>query len=282
MSRLPVVVTAAIVVIVVAGGLYLLSRRQPQEIIQDADTVVFESVSTLPRRPVGFVDSQRYWYRIQIGGGIGVKAPTEPFPASVFMHPACSATLIGEHVLLTAGHCMGSRTNAAVKLPDNQRSKGPCTVFQEGTSPDFSIDIALCRMETAISSINFETLASDAITVKVGDEVMLTGFGANKEFEETFLTGMTNVSTIDGSILVTKDKVFTTSGDSGGAVYRISTTDRHLIAVNSRVADPESFATLVVPLKATIVNWQQQSSTALKKHVFICGYDDHPSCKPKS
>lgn len=283
MSRTRFAILAAALALTVGGVLFILISHPPDDVIEDADddTVTFQSVSSLPKALLHSTDTSQHWFRIQVDGNQRLIKAGQDFPASVFMHPPCSATLIGEHVLLTAAHCLGSRRRAALKLADGQKTRGPCTIYQEGASPDFSVDIALCRMETAISNIVFESLPLPNDSVNVNDEVMLTGFGANKAFKEAFLTGMTKVSRIDGSILVTNDQTFTTNGDSGGAVYRIVNGDRRVIGVNSRVASPESFATFVIPVKSTILDWQKQASAALTKNVFICGYDDNPACRLK-
>jgi hypothetical protein len=186
----------------------------------------------------------------------GVTFPAYKLPAT-FVAPYpdrptefCTATLIGPSVILTAAHCLdvkgvgdifrirkisvrmsgGAAPIKAIScaLPKAYLSSGYAT-----TKPRNAHDYALCEMERVVP-VRAEVISLDANAAKVGDKLMMAGYGctyepqpggALKEVPSTsLLVGVNKRSgakwgwlTVEG--VAGTDAVSLCRGDSGGAIY---------------------------------------------------------------
>jgi hypothetical protein len=154
----------------------------------------------------------------------------------------CTATLVGDRVLLTAAHCVQGSLKIAIGT-GKDKNEGDCTA-----SPDFSSDTtadwALCKMQRSIAGAKAETINADLSAVESQNELLLTGFGcmvaSGPGNSGTFSIGpATVVSTPNGTnYIATFGAVAACYGDSGGPAFVGSDTSkpatRSLVSINSR------------------------------------------------
>jgi len=201
--------------------------------------------------------------------------PPDAFPASFWANARCSATLIGEEVLISAGHCFTTAPEVSIAV-GTQPYTGLCQTAQQ-IDRDASADFAICAMDTPVKIPQFETVDLSPTAVKVHDDFILTGFGGNttKTFGK-YLVGGTTVSAVQEGVVVTRDGAWTRPGDSGGAGFSV-TGHRRLVSVNARVEIDRktSYATLLSTVADLIKQWQ--SGQRPHKRVEICGLDPEAS-----
>lgn len=268
-------VSAVIVVAVLAvGGLLRpVSVPEPPVVPNTTNQLVFRPVRSGPIRLYEVIFDTSYWsgQHILINGQPKSLRAVARYPAAVDTWPVCSGTLIGEHVLLFAAHCLDKKDDTvSVETITRQTSQGRCTRIEDRDNAGaLTIDLALCNLADPINDTPFETLATDAQSVAVGDNVILTGYGVSGKLKGQFSEGRTRVARLHDGLMVTDNDVYTTPGDSGAAAYKQFNGKRVIIGVNRSVAGKVATATLIGPAKARILEWQ--SHQANTPH--ICGID---------
>jgi hypothetical protein len=174
----------------------------------------------------------------------GVPADITLWPASVYMSnedgAACSSTLIGDRVLLSASHCVKQGGVIEFTAGANKYS-ARCEQHPEYKG-NTTADWALCLIDRPVTGITFERLATMQ-GIRVGDKVRLTGYGCTRAGggggnDGIFRIGIAEVtSTPNGKNydVVTKGGAALCFGDSGGAAYvEFKDGSREVFGVNSR------------------------------------------------
>lgn len=209
----------------------------------------------------------------------GTPADPAEWPASVYASmsgAACSATVVGERVLLIASHCVGNGSTARFNVGANQYTS-TCTHH-----PDYrnnsTADWALCVVNRKVEGIPYEKVGSDASWCRAGAKVRLTGYGCirsgggggndgiyriGEATVQSCPTGARNFDT------VTRGGAALCYGDSGGPAF-LERADggREIFGVNSRGdISTTSYlsSTYVEPAKTWFASW------AAAKGVAICG-----------
>jgi len=215
----------------------------------------------------------------------GTPADIRDWPASVYARTsssACSSTIVGERVVLSAGHCMRNNGTISFSVGGNEYT-AVCTHHPEYRN-NSTADWALCLTDKSVTGITFENVSS-TVKVSKGMAVLLTGYGCTKPSgsggnDGVFRTGeavVTDMPYKSDYDVTTKGGAALCYGDSGGAAYIVEnisggTTDgsakREIFGVNSR-GDIRTYSYLPA-LGLTVM--QNFASSFMAKHgVHICG-----------
>lgn len=143
----------------------------------------------------------------------------------------CTATVVGERVVLTAAHCVDDNESGAIKLR-GQRYSVTCRRHPEYAS-DYTKDYALCITDRVVSGITYEVINTSIAYPQVGHPVVLLGYGCTENGhnqDENILYRSTQASVVrlpNGSprsqqnFVEIKGESAVCYGDSGGAAYII-------------------------------------------------------------
>jgi hypothetical protein len=218
------------------------------------------------------------------GGGVQPKvigaSPANPgsWPSTLtFRTPdgGCTATAVGERVVLTAAHCVsdgqvgvlpGAITVTCAHHPE----------YPERISADF----ALCLADKPLPFGPYERVDTDPARVAVGATATLLGYGCIREggIDRSFGTlyqGTAPIASVhvDDFYTVTRGGAAVCFGDSGGAAYLPPGSaggTRTLFAVNSR-GDISRWSWLSTTSHTRFVGWARTWSAG--HAAAICGLD---------
>ena len=174
----------------------------------------------------------------------GKPADPKDWPASVYASMSgarCSATVIGERVLLIAAHCVSNGGTASFSVgANNYTSKCTHSPYYKNNATS---DWALCVTNNKVTGIPYENVNQDEELFQVGDKLMLTGYGCIRAGggggnDGTYRIGEAVVrqkpSGTDNDI-VTNSGAALCFGDSGGPAFFINSENkRWVVSVNSR------------------------------------------------
>lgn len=151
----------------------------------------------------------------------------------------CTATLVGPQMVYTAAHCVG---RGGISYTVNGQSySAECRTAREYHSGNSTADYALCYSEKAVTGIEFETINMDSDYVKVGDKILLSGYGCQRwgsGIDGKYRIGESKAIRVpsgNNNDIVTQDGGTLCSGDSGGPAWKIVDGQREkMVSVNSR------------------------------------------------
>lgn len=144
---------------------------------------------------------------------------------SVSADGSCTSTLIGPNVLFTAAHCVGNGKNVTVTKA-SVTYEGTCThATQYATNT--TADYALCLMNKPVPAEKYERVNTDPSLLKIGNNLLLTGFGCTKTGggggnDGVYRMGEAPIQVLPAMAnndIVTVGKVALCYGDSGGPAY---------------------------------------------------------------
>lgn len=127
----------------------------------------------------------------------------------------CTATVVGPNVILTAGHCRSSRSQASFTY-GNTRFSGTCTRHPQYSQGRWmNNDFALCKFSPALALDTYGDLTPT--TLKVGDALTMQGYGAGSNGRLN--VGESVVYRVDTMDYTTRGRVTLGGGDSGGGLF---------------------------------------------------------------
>ncbi|PJI56065.1 hypothetical protein CTI14_00230 [Methylobacterium radiotolerans] len=163
---------------------------------------------------------------------------------------SCTATLVGERVVVTAAHCLPGGMASAIELAPGKTVRLTCQHHPDYEAATLSADLALCLTGEAIQpepAFGFERLDIDLSHLRTQSKLFLLGYGCRDvdRPDDPDRVGQLygGSATIDrlpfeaGGHIVTRGPhdVVICPGDSGGAAYRVSFTDG-----SPRIGDPRA------------------------------------------
>jgi hypothetical protein len=180
------------------------------------------------------------------GGRVADPAEWQASFYSLSADGACTSTLVGDRVLLTAAHCVADGAPVTLKRGD-VTYRGVCEHAPEyhgGGQYARTADYALCALDAPVIGVAPERLNPDPSLVRVGTQVLLTGFGCTTNqgtggndgiyrigdaHAVSVPSGANNDITVEGQAGLC-------FGDSGGPAFlQLAGGRRLVVSVNSRV-----------------------------------------------
>jgi len=224
----------------------------------------------------------------QVIGGV----PTQPdlWPATLILRggPAsgCTVTVVGDHVVLLAAHCVNAHSAGVIKFRSGQPGSIVCDVhpaYKEDQQPTVPVnqtkDFSLCLSTRAFEGFPFERIGTSIADGRLHEQIRLLGYGCtlDRGVDHKFGVLFTGTTKVD-QVPTSADDVYTVAkgegalcyGDSGGGAYADPDVNnrRSLIGVNSKgnFSDTSFLSTTATE---TFINWALAWSQAMKAN--ICG-----------
>jgi hypothetical protein len=208
----------------------------------------------------------------------GKPADPEEWPASVYArmnNAACSATLIGERVLLIASHCIDNNAKLSFSVHANNYT-ARCTHHPEYDQENATADWTLCLVDRPVTGVLFESLGVNE-KLSIGQEATLSGYGCVSPGggggnDGIFRIGLAKIEGLparNSYDVVTKGGAALCFGDSGGSAYIVKDDKRVIFGVNSR-GDIHTMSYLPAISSKPFIDWAASWSKA-SNNVRICG-----------
>ncbi len=226
----------------------------------------------------------------------GEPADLRNYPAVVYSRQGsarCTATVVGPKALLIAAHCVANNATAYFKVQGKDYS-AKCSI-SSSYPHDSTADWGLCAVSRVVEGIQYEVLSQELGDVKVGDRILLTGYGCihprrpdgtggDGGNDGVYRVGEAIVSQVPSpgsNDIVTNLGSSLCFGDSGGPAFKKLSADgfvRRLLSVNSR-GDIRTTSFLVSiatdDAKSFLHAWIRKTGLA------ICGVSkDAQGCRP--
>lgn len=215
----------------------------------------------------------------------GTVPDMKDFPATSFTG-SCTTTAVGETVAIIAAHCTGGNNKISFPIgPSNYTAQCTDSKDYNGNS---TADYSLCLTTKPIEGITYETVNLDPDHIKVGDKILLGGYGCTRPgggggIDGLFRIGIAEVTRMPSGTnndIVTRNGAALCYGDSGGAAWSLNPdgSRNRLLSVNSRGdISTTSYlsATHTAQFKRFIDSWTANNPTAR-----VCGYHaDAKNCR---
>lgn len=195
---------------------------------------------------------------------------------------ACTSTIVGEHALITAAHCISDGASYSVDLGAMGTFDISCERNPKFVRRTLVGDVAMCFSATSLPNAGgFENLDMNS-PVASGTKLFLLGYGCRSvvtlDGAGQLYGGTSKVlklPTDKDDHLVTKGGVVICPGDSGGAAYLLAVEDhpvnpRSVVGINSSY-DISARSSGITPFSGTtrdfILDWKKAKGTTL------CGLD---------
>jgi Trypsin len=229
----------------------------------------------------------------------GIAAVIEGQPAQPKNWPAtfvfrsgstlCTSTMIGDRVMLTAGHCLPNGAKGQFTLQSGQKTIVTCTQHPEydidqrpPETKNLTKDFTLCVIDVALAGFPSERISTSINDVRADTTIRLLGFGCTERMgaDQSFGVLYTGTTTIvrppasnNDIHVITNGNAALCSGDSGDGAYTEPDANgrRILIGVNSRSNLSDSSWISSTATK-TFMDWALGWSK--DKNVQICGLHD--------
>jgi hypothetical protein len=199
----------------------------------------------------------------------GKPANPKLWPVSLqFQSPGgfCTSTIIGEKVVLTAGHCVANQQKARV-FYDNKLTSVTChhhpqykgdaclTASSVADIKGCTADVALCVADTPFASTvagqltKFETINADPALLKKDGPISLLGYGCTQPgggVSSILRVGGATITSLSvpgassnpantmQEYIIAQGGAALCQGDSGGAAFNTEDATRKVVGVNSR------------------------------------------------
>lgn len=201
------------------------------------------------------------------------------WPASVYArsgNAACSATLVGERVVLMAAHCMDDGGKISFTAQANNYSAS-CTHHPQYDSNQ-TADFALCLTDRPVTGVVFEDIGISE-DLSVGQTVTLSGYGCINpgggggndgifRIGDATIQGLPNAVSND---TITKGGAALCFGDSGGSAYVVKgDSSRVIIGINSR-GNISTTSYLASVYNGSLFSAWAKSWSKSNSNVKICG-----------
>ena len=218
----------------------------------------------------------------------GEPADPKDWPASVYASMSgsrCSATVVGERVLLIASHCVRDGGAASFSVGANQYTSR-CTHHPDYRR-DSTADWALCLVDRVVTGTKFESVAVDAsdYACRTGETWRLTGYGCTRAGGSGGNDGVYRIGTATVQSCPSRDQDTVTKGgaalcygDSGGPAFKeLEGGKRLVVGVNSR-GDIRTTSYLSSTYAGKFGPWAKTWAQA--NGAKICGvHDDAGGCR---
>jgi Trypsin len=192
----------------------------------------------------------------------------------------CTATAVGDRVILTAAHCMTDATRGNLRVGPRPYPIVECESHAAYQLGDPQADFALCLVTPAMrpSPAGFEVINKKTASPPRDANITLVGFGCRMEggTDRGFgrlAEGEAIVLSKDDHSLQTGGHATLCLGDSGGGAYWAADQghlQRRLVAVNS-ASDLHEISTLSLTSSALFLGWATSWANSHKQK--ICGLD---------
>jgi len=210
---------------------------------------------------------------------------------------SCTASMVGDRVLLTAAHCVANGAAVTLKRA-GAIYRATCEHAPEyggGKPYANTADYALCAVDRTVPGVSAERVSADARALTVGKEILLTGFGCTTDQgtggnDGVYRIGEAKVVTLpsgDNNDITVSGRAGLCFGDSGGPAFVIGAgSARVQVSVNSRVENrsptgtdlgPKSFLSSLTSAQgaAFLRDWSRRNNLR------ICGLDPRAAtCRP--
>lgn len=201
---------------------------------ESENILILHPVEELPQTPESKASP------VLIGGRA---ADPKDWPASMYADlggARCTATIVGERVLLIAAHCVSNGGTAKFRAAGQEYS-ATC-LHSRDYQGNSTADYAGCQIDRPVQNVPFELVNTDANLVKMGEEILLTGFGCvipggSGGNDGVYRIGESIVSRLpqgNDNDIITKGPAALCYGDSGGPAFKVVGNKRYQLSVNSR------------------------------------------------
>jgi len=141
----------------------------------------------------------------------------------------CSATLIGQRTVLTAGHCV--KTTSVSFTVEGQKYASAQVIRHPGYAGGNQNDLAVVILQQSVVGVAPSPVNTSP--VQVGQSIILVGYGKTGEYSGGFGTkrvGHNSISSVGSTTFKFKGQSNVCNGDSGGPTFVLDSNGQELVA----------------------------------------------------